>query len=49
LPGRYGWAYIVRGHHGVEIEFKNGHRLMLGSQRAEELALALEEVKRESA
>ena len=49
LPDRYGWAYIVRGHHGVEIEFKNGHRLMLGSQRAEELARALEEVKRENA
>lgn len=44
-PDRYGWAYIVRGNRGVEIEFKNGHRLMLGSQRAEELARAIEEVK----
>ena len=47
FPSRYGWAYNVRGNRGVEIEFKNGHRLMLGSQRAEELVRAIEEAKRE--
>ena len=49
FPGRYGWAYTVRGNRGVELEFTNGHRLMLGSQRAEELARAIEEAKQESA
>ncbi|MGB7160793.1 MAG: hypothetical protein WBD40_22200 [Tepidisphaeraceae bacterium] len=46
-PARYGWAYNVRGNRGVEVEFKNGNRLMLGSQRAEELAKAIEEAKRD--
>ena len=49
FPGRYGWAYIVRGNRGVELEFANGNRLMLGSQRAEELARAIEETKQEGA
>lgn len=47
-PGRYGWAYNISGNRGVQIEFKNGHRLMLGSQRADELAQAIEEAKREA-
>lgn len=45
FPDRYGWAYNVRGNRGVEIEFRNKHRLMLGSQRAEELARAIDEAK----
>ena len=49
FPGRYGWAYIVRGNRGVELTFTNGNRLMLGSQRAEELARAIEEAKQEGA
>ncbi|HEV2296498.1 MAG TPA: hypothetical protein VGR35_21820 [Tepidisphaeraceae bacterium] len=48
FPDRYGWAYNVRGNRGVEIEFRNGHRLMLGSQRAEELAQAIQEAKHEA-
>ena len=44
-PDRYGWAYNVSGNRGVQIEFKNGHRLMLGSQRADELAKAIGEAK----
>ena len=44
FPGRYGWAYIVRGNRGVELEFRNGNRLMLGSQRPEDLARAITEV-----
>jgi hypothetical protein len=46
-PDRYGWAYNVRGNRGVRLAFRNGHRLMLGSQRADELARAIEEAKRE--
>jgi hypothetical protein len=45
FPGRYGWAYNVSGNRGVELEFKNGNRLMLGSQRADELARAIDEAK----
>ena len=48
FPGRYGWAYNVSGNRGVEIEFKNGNRLMLGSQRAEDLAAAIAEAKRDA-
>jgi hypothetical protein len=48
FPDRYGWAYNVRGNRGVELAFRNGHRLMLGSQRADELARAIEEAKRET-
>ena len=44
-PSRYGWAYNVSGNHGVELEFKNGNRLMLGTQRADELARAIAEAK----
>lgn len=32
-----GRAYNVRGNKGVQLVFKNGKRLLIGSQRAEEL------------
>ena len=37
----YGWAYNVSGHRGVAIRLKNGKRLLIGSQRADELASAI--------
>ena len=37
----YGWAYNVYGRRGVAIGLKNGKRLLIGSQRADELAAAL--------
>jgi len=38
---RRGWAYTVSGHFGVQIELKNGERLLVGSQRADELVEVL--------
>lgn len=41
---RYGWkkkAYNVSGNRGVQLELANGKRLMIGSQRPEELAKAI--------
>jgi hypothetical protein len=40
-PGRWGWCYTVSGNRGVRIELDNRHRLLIGSQRPEELAEAI--------
>jgi hypothetical protein len=40
-----GWAYNVRGNRGVQLELANGKRILIGSQRAEELAGAIGEAK----
>jgi len=39
--GPAGRAYNVRGDRGVQLVFKDGRRLMVGSQRAEELEEAM--------
>jgi hypothetical protein len=39
--GRWGWCYTVSGRRGVRIELENRHRLLIGSQRADELAEAI--------
>jgi hypothetical protein len=44
--GWKGWAYNVRGDRGVQLVLTNGKRILLGSQRAEELAAAIAEAKR---
>jgi len=41
-----GWAYNVSGNQGVQLELVNGKRILIGSQRAEELARAIGEGKR---
>lgn len=41
--GREGKAYNVSGNRGVQLEFQDGRRLLLGSQRADELAAAIRE------
>jgi hypothetical protein len=46
--GRGGRAYNVSGDRGVQLEFQNGKRLLIGSQRAEELAEAITERKERS-
>ena len=38
-----GWAYNVRGHRGVQLTLRGGGSLLLGSQRADELADAIQE------
>jgi hypothetical protein len=45
---RYGWsgmAYNVSGNQGVQLELTNGKRLLIGSQRPEELATAISQAK----
>jgi hypothetical protein len=46
---RYSWngtAYNVSGNRGVQLVLASGKRLLIGSQRAEELAMAITEAKR---
>lgn len=46
---RYGFkgkAYNVSGNRGVQLELSGGKKLLIGSQRAEELALAIETAKK---
>jgi len=40
--GRKGKAYNVSGNRGVQLEFANGDRLLIGSQRPDELVEALD-------
>ena len=40
-----GKAYNVSGNKGVQLVFKNGKRLLIGSQRAEELEEAIRSIK----
>ena len=40
--GRHGKAYNVSGNRGVQLELLSGERLLLGSQRPEELAAAIQ-------
>jgi hypothetical protein len=39
--GRHGKAYNVYGDRGVQLAFHDGRRLLIGSQRADELAAAI--------
>jgi type IV secretory pathway VirB3-like protein len=36
-----GWAYNVSGNQGVQLQLANGKRILIGSQRAQELARAI--------
>ena len=40
--GKGGWSYTVGGDRGVQLEFNNGKRLLIGSKRAEEFANAIQ-------
>lgn len=44
--GRNGWAYNVTGNRGVLLRYGDGETLLIGSQRAEELARAIEAAQR---
>ncbi|MFH1515497.1 MAG: DUF6141 family protein [bacterium] len=43
--GIKGKAYNVSGNRGVRLMFNNGRHILIGSQRAEELAIALQNAK----
>jgi len=42
--GRKGRAYNMSGNEGVRIDYANERHMLIGSQRSEELAAAIEEV-----
>ena len=42
--GRRGRAYNVSGDRGVELTLANGKRVLIGSQRSEELAEAIRRI-----
>jgi hypothetical protein len=44
-PFGKGCAYNVRGNRGVQLELANGQRILVGSQRADELARAIGQAK----
>jgi hypothetical protein len=44
--GRGGRAYNVSGNRGVRIDYANGKHILIGSQRADELAAAIGSVLR---
>lgn len=39
--GARGWAYNVSGNRGVQLQLDDGKELLIGSERAEELAAAI--------
>lgn len=39
--GKKGWVYSLSGNRGVQLEFSDGKRLLLGSHRADEVAEAI--------
>jgi hypothetical protein len=41
---RYGKAYNTSGNQGVQLVFKNGKRLLIGSQKPDELEAAIREI-----
>lgn len=44
--GRQGKAYNVSGSRGVRLEFRDGRHILVGSQRPEDLATALDRITR---
>ena len=42
---RNGTAYNISGNQGVQLELTNGKRILIGSQRSEELAEAIHQAK----
>lgn len=40
--GMHGWAWNVSGDEGVQLVFKNGKRILIGSQRSAELERAIQ-------
>ena len=40
--GRRGWAYTARGNQGIQIVRKNGRRILLGTQKSDEVAQKLD-------
>jgi hypothetical protein len=45
--GPRGWAYNVSGNRGVQLRLRDGKRILIGSQKADELARAIAEARGE--
>lgn len=43
--GPKGWAYNVGGRRGVQLQLRRGFPVLIGSQRADELAAAIQKAK----
>lgn len=43
--GVRGWAYNVSGDHGVQLTLASGKRILIGSQRSDELEAAIRQAK----
>lgn len=43
--GRNGKAYNIKGNKGLQLKFKNGNALLIGTQKAEELESVLDSIK----
>jgi hypothetical protein len=43
--GRGGSVFNVSGNRGVQLEFTDGRRLLIGSQQADELAASINELR----
>lgn len=43
--GRNGKAYNIKGNKGLQLKFKSGNALLIGTQKAEELQKVLNEIK----
>jgi hypothetical protein len=41
--GRSGWAYNISGDRGVQLKLHTGKQILIGSQRADELAQAIKQ------
>lgn len=39
--GKKGWAYTAKGNQGIQLVFKNGKRILLGTQREEDISRVL--------
>jgi hypothetical protein len=46
-PGPRGQAYIASGNQAVQLELRDGRKLLIGSQRARELASRIADARRE--
>jgi len=45
--GTYGKGYTVQGYYGFQIHFKDGSKVLIGTQRPEEVQQFLDQIKHE--
>jgi hypothetical protein len=45
LDTQYGSVYNIKGYHGIRINLKDGKRILLGTQKADEFSQVLNEIQ----